>query len=171
MLGELIDLFREKFLLDVQTLELQKTQMAMSRVMSNIVDGLSEIQVNNMQTHQLARLDSVISEEITQKQGMATFANSIYRQISNRSVFDFASEVYIVGLVMKRRGINHETYRKLQNDIDYVTRLFGRIWNLGREAWRILGNKQISSNSSDSSDTSSCSSSSRSIMIVFVIVL
>ena len=43
---------------------------------------------------------------------------------------------------MKRRGIDHEQYRRIQNDIDYVTRLFNRLFNLCKDAYRILDTQQ-----------------------------
>jgi ABC-type multidrug transport system fused ATPase/permease subunit len=142
LIGESINLSRERLILDQQSLELQRNQSAMSRVVSNIVDGLAEIQCYNSQSYQLQRLDSISQDEINSKQGLLTAVNSIYRTISNRSVFDFASEVYIIKRVMERRHIDHETYRKIQNDIDYNTRLFARIYSLGKEAYRIFDTQQ-----------------------------
>jgi ABC-type multidrug transport system fused ATPase/permease subunit len=135
--SEAVNYVREKMIVDAQTLQQQKNASAMSRVVTNIVDGLAEIQTNNMQRFQLKKLDQVSGEELQNQQGGATFVNNIYRQVSNRSVFDFASEVYVVQAVMRRRNINHETYRKVQNDIDYVTRLFGRLWSQARDAHRV----------------------------------
>jgi len=45
----------------------------MSRVVSNIVEGLSEIQVNNMQEHQLKMLDRIISQQIENQQGLISW--------------------------------------------------------------------------------------------------
>ena len=137
MTSEAVNYVREKMIVDAQTIQQQKNASAMSRVVTNIVDGLAEIQTNNMQRFQLKKLDQVSGEELQNQQGGATFVNNIYRQVSNRSVFDFASEVYVVRAVMRRRNINHETYRKVQNDIDYVTRLFGRLWSQARDAHRV----------------------------------
>jgi len=138
LMSECVNYVREKWIVDVQTIMQQRNASAMSRVVSNIVDGLAEIQINNMQQFQLQKLDAVSGAELENQQGVQTFVNNVYRQVSNRSVFDFASEVYVVRLVMNRRRIDHETYRKVQNDIDYVTRLFGRLWAMGRDGWRVL---------------------------------
>lgn len=135
--SECVNFVREKYLLDAQTLQQQRNASAASRVVTNIVDGLAEIQTNNLQQFQLRMLDAVSGEELQNQQGTTTFVSNIYRQVSNRSVFDFASEVYVVRMVMNRRKINHETYRQVQNDIDYVTRLFGRLWSQARDAHRV----------------------------------
>lgn len=86
-----------------------------------------------MQEHQLKHLDTVIRQEIdtTQvrvnttssisssrprhtiiahyAQGAVEFMNRAYRVLSNRSVFDFVTEVMVVQHVMDQRGISHET--------------------------------------------------------------
>ena len=138
LVSECVNWARDKYIVDAQTVMMQRNASEMSRVVSNIVDGLAEIQTNNLQQFQLRKLDGVSRAELSNQQGTHTFINSIYRQVSNRSVFDFASEVYVVRWVMQRRRINHETFRKVQNDIDYVTRLFGRMWGLGRDGVRVM---------------------------------
>mgnify|MGYP000738571451 CR=1 FL=1 len=45
-----------------------------------------------------------------------------HRTIQNRNVMDFVSEAYVVHHVMQTRQMDHETYRKIQNDIDHVVR-------------------------------------------------
>ncbi len=138
LVGESVNWLREKYIVDAQTLAMQRNASAMSRVVSNIVDGLAGVQTNNMQRFQLRMLDVVSLSELSSHQGAHTFLNNLYRQVSNRSVFDFASEVYIVRMIMHRRGISHEMYRKVQNDIDYVTRLFGRLFAMGRDGARVM---------------------------------
>ena len=59
-------------------------------------------------------------------QGLTTFFERIYKTVSNRSVLDFVSEVWVIQRVMERKGIDHERYRKIQNDIDYVFKLARR---------------------------------------------
>ena len=75
LVDEFINFAREKYLIEAQTVMMQRNAMQMSRVVSNIVDGLSEIQVNNMQPHQLHRLDAVIDDEIDAKQGVISALN------------------------------------------------------------------------------------------------
>jgi ABC-type multidrug transport system fused ATPase/permease subunit len=142
LVGESVNWMREKYIVDAQTIAMQRNASAMSRVVSNIVDGLAEVQTNNMQRFQLRMLDGVSRAELASQQGTHTFVNNMYRQVSNRSVFDFASEVYVVRLIMQRRGISHEMYRKVQNDIDYVTRLFGRLWSMGRDGVRVMDTQE-----------------------------
>ncbi len=79
----------------------------------------------------------------------------VSRSIQNRNVFDFVSESFVVHYIMQKRGISHETYRKLQNDVDYVVRyglfcllsstsltldvsMFWRLYNLVRQGWMIV---------------------------------
>ena len=142
IMGESLNLIRDRWVTEPQTLQLQMTYNNSHRIVSNIVDGLSEIQVNNMQGYQLLRLDHINAEQVNVAQGVSSFLNSVYRILNGRSVLDFVSEVYVVKIVMERQGISHEQYRAVQNDIDYITRLWGRMYQLMREAWRILDTQQ-----------------------------
>ena len=140
--SELLNLLRDRLLLDPQTVALQRNANEHSTFISNIVDGLSEVQVNNMQPWAMDRLSRLSEDEVMGKQGWATFVSSVYRVAQGRGVLDFVSEVYVVKTVMERRGISHEEYSKVQNDIDYVSRLVGRIYGLMRESWRIFDTQQ-----------------------------
>ena len=140
--SEALNLLRDRVLLDPQTVALQRVANESSRLISNIVDGLSEIQCNNMQDWAMQRLNALSGEEVTGKQGWTTWTSNMYRVVQGRGVFDFVSEVYVVKAVMERRGISHEEYRKVQNDIDYTSRLVGRIYSLVRDSWRIVDTQQ-----------------------------
>ena len=52
---------------------------AMSRVVSNIVDGLSEVQVNNMQSYQMSQLDHVMRKQIENKEGLVSYLDRVYK--------------------------------------------------------------------------------------------
>jgi hypothetical protein len=82
--GEAADLLRERFCSDVQEERQIRTNNEMAVVVSNIVDGLAEIQVNNMQQQQLLALDAVIKAQVENKQGGLAFASQAHRMISNR---------------------------------------------------------------------------------------
>ena len=140
--SELLNLARDRLVLDPQSVALQRNANEHSTLLSNIVDGLSEVQVNNMQPWAMDRLIRLGEEEVKGKQGWATFVGSVYRVAQGRGVLDFVSEVYVVKAVMEKRGISHEEYAKVQNDIDYTSRLVGRIYSLMREAWRIFDTQQ-----------------------------
>ena len=140
--SELLNLLRDRLVLDPQSVALQRVANEQSTFIANLVDGLSEVQVNNMQQWAMDRLQRLSEEEVKGKQGWATLMGSVYRVAQGRGVLDFVSEVYVVKSVMERRGISHEEYSKVQNDIDYVSRLVGRIYGLMREAWRILDTQQ-----------------------------
>ena len=139
---ESLNLLHSTYILDRQAWQLQRNALDSSRLLSNIVDGLAEIQVNNMQGYQLTRLDRLTADELQGKQGLLTFLSSCYRVVQGRGVVDFVSEVLVVQAVMARRGLTHEQYRKVQNDIDYVGRLVGRMYGLGREGWRVWDTQQ-----------------------------
>lgn len=138
LFDEILNTIRRRVYVERQTLAMQSTNRAMSHVVSNIIDGLAELQVNNMQGHQIHRLDEVGAEELDVRQGGLEFLNRVYRIVNNRSVFDFISEVYIVRHVMEKRNIDHETYRQIQNDVEYVNRQGFRIVGMVREALEIL---------------------------------
>ena len=142
LVTESLNLLHSNYILDRQSLQLQRNAIDSSRLLSNMVDGLPEIQVNNMQSYQLTRLDRLTSDELQGKQGLVTFLSSCYRVVQGRGVVDFVSEVLVVQAVMARRGLTHEEYRKVQNDIDYVGRLVGRMYGLGREGWRVWDTQQ-----------------------------
>ena len=142
LVTESLNVLHSTYILDRQSLQLQRNAIDSSRLLSNIVDGLAEIQVNNMQGYQLTRLDRLTNDELQGKQGLVTFLSSCYRVVQGRGVVDFVSEVLVVQAVMARRGLTHEEYRKVQNDIDYVGRLVGRMYGLGREGWRVWDTQQ-----------------------------
>ena len=136
--SEAVSLLHSRLVLDSQSLLLLRNASAGSRLVSNIVDGLGEIQVSNGQDWQLQRLDRVSREEADGKQGLTTFLSSALHSMQGRGVLDFVSEVAVVKAVMDSSGLSHEQYRAVQNDIDYVGRLIGRIYSLGREAARTV---------------------------------
>lgn len=121
-----------------RTEALERMSMDMSQLVSTVVDGLVEIQVNNMQRQQLRLMDSMADQEMTTSHGMTTFFERVYKTVNNRSVLDFVSEVIVVKKVMARKGIDHERYRKIQNDIDYVFKLLRRNVSLVRQCVRVL---------------------------------
>jgi hypothetical protein len=121
-----------------RTEALERMNMDMSQLVSTVVDGLVEIQVNNMQQQQLRLMDSMAEQEMTTSHGMTTFFERVYKTVNNRSVLDFVSEVIVVKKVMARKGIDHERYRKIQNDIDYVFKLLRRNVSLVRQCVRVL---------------------------------
>lgn len=138
MVGEAVELMRYKTIETEQMLEQQRTNQEMSRIVSNIVDGLSDVQCNNMQECQLRMLDGVIDSELESKEGPISFMDRVYRSVSNRGAFSFATEVFIDEHVMSKRNIDHETYRKMQNDIDYVGRLCRRTWNMIISSYKVF---------------------------------
>ena len=66
---ESLNLLHSSYILDRQSLQLQRNAIDSSRLLSNIVDGLPEIQVNNMQHYQLHRLDHLTAARAQRQAG------------------------------------------------------------------------------------------------------
>ncbi|EGC36488.1 hypothetical protein DICPUDRAFT_77869 [Dictyostelium purpureum] len=100
---------------------------AMSKMISNTAEGLSDIQINNLQETQLNLFDNLIDKELKNTQSFSTLISSTWRSIHNRSVFEFAAEVWVAHKVMNRRNINNQEYRTTLLDINRVIRLGNRL--------------------------------------------
>eukprot|EP01132_Coremiostelium_polycephalum_P002872 gene2872-3569_t len=96
---------------------------AMSKMVSNTVDGLSDIQINNLQETQLSLFDSLIEKEMSNTHSFSTLVSRIWRSIHNRSVFEFAAEVWVAHKVMLRQKIDNQEYRNMLLEINRVIRL------------------------------------------------
>eukprot|EP00698_Gefionella_okellyi_P020907 TRINITY_DN6658_c0_g1_i3.p2 TRINITY_DN6658_c0_g1~~TRINITY_DN6658_c0_g1_i3.p2 ORF type:complete len:332 (-),score=85.01 TRINITY_DN6658_c0_g1_i3:2108-3103(-) len=120
-ISKAVNLFRYHAFEEREEKALKAASTGMSRLISNAVEGLAEIQINNLQPVQLDRLDSMIDEELTSSFGIGTTITRVCSSLGGqKSLFDFITEVWVVHMIMLRRGITHETYRKIQNDIDHV---------------------------------------------------
>eukprot|EP00697_Spironema_sp_BW2_P003030 gnl/Spiro4/14047_TR7538_c0_g1_i1.p1 gnl/Spiro4/14047_TR7538_c0_g1~~gnl/Spiro4/14047_TR7538_c0_g1_i1.p1 ORF type:complete len:851 (+),score=229.29 gnl/Spiro4/14047_TR7538_c0_g1_i1:61-2613(+) len=117
---------------------MQTNSNQMSRLMTHACDGLQDIQLNNLQRHQLGNLDRLIDEEIGVSQGLSMVVMRLWDTVSHRNLFDFVSEVLVVHTVMRRRRITHEQYRKVQNDIDHVVNVAQRVVTLSMSAWDMI---------------------------------
>ncbi|KAL0480059.1 ABC transporter H family member [Acrasis kona] len=100
-----------------------------SQLFSNAVDGLVDIQLNNLQQVQMQHYDQIISNEFSASEDLRLFTNRIYNTFTKRGVFDFLSDNYIAALVMDKRDMNYEQYRKIQIDIDHLTKLVRKALN------------------------------------------
>jgi hypothetical protein len=69
IINEVIEEVRARAVDEVQTQQELLISSDMARVVSNIVDGLSEVQVNNMQRNQLLQLDRISASELQNKEG------------------------------------------------------------------------------------------------------
>jgi ABC-type multidrug transport system fused ATPase/permease subunit len=138
IINEIIEEVRLRYIEQHQGQQQIKHRSDMTRLVSNIVDGLSEVQVNNMQQYQLQRLDEVARRDIENREGWLTYVDRAYRAVYNRNLLDFVTDVYVVHHVMNQNNIDHETYRKLQTDIDYTTRLARRFYQMIRHGWDIV---------------------------------
>ena len=91
-----------------------------TQLFSNVIDGLTDIQLNNLQPLQLRNYDYIVSKEVSVREDIRLFTNRVYNTFTKKSVFDFLSDHYVAALVMERRGLNYEQYRKIQIDIDHL---------------------------------------------------
>lgn len=123
-----------------QDYAMRTNESNMTRFVSNALEGLSEIQINNLQASQLDLLGRMVSDEMGLYGWGAVFTQT-WNAISNRNLFDFCSEVFVVHHVMKRRNLTHEQYRKIQNDVDHVLNIGFRLSRLVRTSYNILSSQ------------------------------
>jgi len=109
---------------------IHKTRAKMSRLVSNALDGLSDIQVNNLQQMQLVELDKMIGEELEHSLGFKSLVARTWNLFSNRNVLEFVAELYVVHQVMERKQLSHEQYGKIQHDINRLMLLTKRMYSL-----------------------------------------
>ncbi|GAM23859.1 hypothetical protein SAMD00019534_070340 [Acytostelium subglobosum LB1] len=102
-------------------------QVAMSKMVTNTLEGLSDIQVNNLQETQLSLFDNLIDKELEHAQSFSSLVSKVWRSIHNRSVFEFATEVWVAHKVMLRQRINNEEYRTMLLEINRVLRLAKKV--------------------------------------------
>jgi ATP-binding cassette subfamily B multidrug efflux pump len=100
-----------------------------SELFNNVMDGLVDIQLNNIQQKELKYYDKIISEQFSGWEDLRMFGNRVYDTFTKRGVFEFLSEVYVAAMVMRKKGMNFEQYRKIQIDIDHLVKLLKRTGN------------------------------------------
>eukprot|EP01080_Neovahlkampfia_damariscottae_P000096 gene96-4345_t len=110
-------------------------------VINSTLDGMTDIQLNNSQLRQMEKYDQVYAHEFAAEEDVRFFFNRFYSHFTNRGVFDFLFDILITTHVMKKRGITHEQYKKLQLDIDHLFNLARRTGNLAQRTQRVLGNQ------------------------------
>eukprot|EP01087_Luapelamoeba_hula_P018310 TRINITY_DN5885_c0_g1_i2.p1 TRINITY_DN5885_c0_g1~~TRINITY_DN5885_c0_g1_i2.p1 ORF type:complete len:806 (-),score=153.64 TRINITY_DN5885_c0_g1_i2:2-2419(-) len=111
---------------------ISKTRTKMSRLVSNALDGIGDIQVNNLQPQQLKELDKLIETELSNSLGMKSLVYNTWNLFSHRNVLEFVAELFVVHKVMRRQHISHERYSKIQHDINRVIELVQRVYGLIR---------------------------------------
>jgi len=87
---------------------------------NQVMDGLSEIQLNNIQSRKLKEYDDIVQSEFGVMEDLRLFFNRLYSSFTNRGVFDFLSETFVASMIMEKKNLNYEQYRKLQIDIDHL---------------------------------------------------
>ena len=99
-----------------------------AQLFTGIVEGLHEIQVNNIQQSQLSAHDELSAIELENTQGLNTYVGKVWNTLTSRSLIDFVSEVYVVHGTMERRGITHEEYSRIQSDLEHVVQIGRKIF-------------------------------------------
>lgn len=100
--------------------------------MANALEGLTDIQVNNLQAAQLANFDKIAQKEIKNKEGFASLFAKAFATVNSMSVFAYAIEVWFVHKIMKRQNFDHKQFSKIQQEIDHVVTLGRNTFNLMR---------------------------------------
>eukprot|EP01133_Synstelium_polycarpum_P016165 gene16165-19239_t len=119
-----------EFLVEGNEIKFRDTyQTAMSKMVSNTLEGLSDIQINNLQETQLSLFDNLIDREMENTHSYLTLISRAWRSIHSRSVFEFAAEVWVAHKVMISQGINNQEYRTMLLEINRVIRLAKRVFN------------------------------------------
>jgi hypothetical protein len=75
--GELMELVRYSTVDHAQMVRSKRSSYEMTRVVGNIVDGLADVQCNNMQDTQLRMLDAVIRQEIDVQEGLVAYLDKV----------------------------------------------------------------------------------------------
>lgn len=119
-IGKAVDLVKYYWVEEQQERTLRTVSTGMAKLISNTFDGLHEIQINNLQAGQLERLKGMIDEELDSSFSVGSTVSRLWQAISSRSLLDYVSEVYVVHRVLQKRGMTHQQYKKVQNDIDHV---------------------------------------------------
>lgn len=105
---------------------------------SNVLDGLLDVQLNNLQDIQLKYYDTIVEKEFNVLESIRFFSNRIYTGFASRGVFDFLSDVLVADVVMRRRDMDYEQYRKIQIDVNHLFNLFKRTGTYLRAAKRVI---------------------------------
>jgi len=135
---EAINLARWRYIEDRQEQLRMRNRLRMAKAISNMCEGLSDVQVNNIQGYQLKVLDKLISREVEGRQGAVKYLNMVYETIDNRALIDFISETYVAYWVMRARGITHEVFTNIRNEILHVVLAGGRLWKQVKRAALVM---------------------------------
>jgi ABC-type multidrug transport system fused ATPase/permease subunit len=113
-------------------------QDKLDMAMANALDGIIDIQTNNLQVSQLHAFDNISQEEIRNKEGLANFLIKTYSTLNKMSAFSYVVEIWCVHKIMKRQNLDHKQYSKIQQEIDHVVTIGRRTFNLLRRTKHIF---------------------------------
>jgi len=135
---EAVNLARWHYIEEKQEIVRLRNRLRMIKAISNMCEGLSDVQVNNMQNYQLKVLDGLIQREVEGRQGVSKYLSMVYETIDNRSLIDFITETYLAHWVMRTRGITHETFTNIRNEILHVVMAGSRLWKQFKRAAGVM---------------------------------
>eukprot|EP01103_Thecamoeba_quadrilineata_P007372 TRINITY_DN1725_c0_g1_i1.p1 TRINITY_DN1725_c0_g1~~TRINITY_DN1725_c0_g1_i1.p1 ORF type:complete len:565 (+),score=45.44 TRINITY_DN1725_c0_g1_i1:234-1928(+) len=102
------------------------------------VQGLSDVQLFNIQSHQLTILDTFIEEELRNTASFSILLWKTTYSIFSVSLFEFMLEIYISSIVMERKNFSHQHYRKLQESVNHTKNLLLQLWRHSRFFMQII---------------------------------
>lgn len=113
-------------------------QHKLDGAMAVALDGIVDIQTNNLQQTHLFAFDRVASEEIGNKEGVTNFMMKSFSTLNKMSAFSYIIEIWCVHRIMKRLNLDHKQYSKIQQEIDNVVTIGRRTFNLLRKTKHIF---------------------------------
>jgi ABC-type multidrug transport system fused ATPase/permease subunit len=113
-------------------------QNKLDDAMAVALDGIIDIQTNNLQQTHLFAFDRVATEEIGNKEGVTNFMMKSFSTLNKMSAFSYIIEIWCVHRIMKRLNLDHKQYSKIQQEIDNVVTIGRRTFNLLRKTKHIF---------------------------------
>ncbi|KAF0980819.1 hypothetical protein FDP41_013302 [Naegleria fowleri] len=126
LLWRTIDWTKTQFMGRKKVITNLQSNQSVAMLFDQVTEGLSEIQLNNIQQKKLKEYDQIVHTEFGLWEDARLFFNKVYSSFTNRGVFDFLSETFVASMIMKKKDLNYEQYRKLQIDIDHLVKLVRR---------------------------------------------
>eukprot|EP00698_Gefionella_okellyi_P012496 TRINITY_DN336_c0_g1_i1.p1 TRINITY_DN336_c0_g1~~TRINITY_DN336_c0_g1_i1.p1 ORF type:complete len:643 (-),score=122.55 TRINITY_DN336_c0_g1_i1:134-2062(-) len=122
-----------------QEKRLQAASTGMTRLIQSSVEGLAEIQINNLQQEHIRRLDGLIEDELETNFSLSSSISHAWRKVAGKKqLLQFVGNVVATQKIMQSYNMTHEQYRKSQQDADVVFRLARKVVAYARTAKKTL---------------------------------
>eukprot|EP00656_Telonema_subtile_P029043 TRINITY_DN3191_c0_g1_i6.p1 TRINITY_DN3191_c0_g1~~TRINITY_DN3191_c0_g1_i6.p1 ORF type:complete len:693 (-),score=164.64 TRINITY_DN3191_c0_g1_i6:115-2193(-) len=102
---------------------IKQNERESSQLLQGVSEGLAEIQVNGIQGSQLEAHDMLSAHEIESKHGLNVYTTKVLNTLTNRSLLDYISEVWVVHRTMKNKHLSYAQYSRISTDVAHVVRL------------------------------------------------